>query len=164
MRHALTVALQGYEGALVVVSHDRFLLQSVADKLLRVHDGSAGPYDGDLDDYANWLAERRRRMDEPEPMPAGPNRKDQRRAEAEKRRQLQPLKKQLVQLEAKLEQLGAEKSRLDLMLADNTLYSASEKDKLKALLLDQARLQQQLVDTESAWLQACETLETASRD
>jgi ATP-binding cassette subfamily F protein 3 len=164
MRHALTVALQGYEGALVVVSHDRFLLQSVADKLLRVHDGSAGPYDGDLEDYANWLAERRRRMDEPEPMPAGPTRKDQRRAEAEKRRRLQPLKKQLGQLEAQLEQLGAEKSRLDLMLADNTLYSASEKDKLKALLLDQARLQQQLVDTESAWLQACEALETASRD
>jgi len=164
MRHALTVALQGYEGALVVVSHDRFLLQSVADRLLRVYDGLAEPYDGDLEDYANWLAERRRRAEEPATTEISPNRKDQRRAEAEKRRQLQPLKKELVQLEARLERLGTEKSRLDLLLADNALYNAPEKDKLKALLLDQARLQQDLAATESAWLQACEALEAASRD
>jgi len=164
MRHALTVALQGYEGALVVVSHDRFLLQSVTDKLLRVYDGLAETYEGDLDDYASWLADRRRRTEEPATAATSPTRKDQRRAEAEKRRQLQPLKKELAQHEARLEQLGAELSRLDQILTDNSLYNASEKDRLRALLLDQARLRQQLADTECAWLQACEALETASRD
>jgi ATP-binding cassette subfamily F protein 3 len=57
MRQALTVALQEYEGAVVLVSHDRHLLRTVADELYVVHGGRAEPFDGDLDDYAKWLAE-----------------------------------------------------------------------------------------------------------
>jgi ATP-binding cassette subfamily F protein 3 len=161
MRHALTLALQDFEGALVVVSHDRYLLQSVSDRLLLVADGLARPFDGDLDDYANWLAGRRARDEAV--AAAGPSRKDQRRLDAEKRRQLQPLKSKLKELETRLEQLGQEKARLDRELADSTLYDAVQKDRLRGLLVDQGRVQQQLASIESAWLEACEALEQASR-
>jgi len=164
MRHALTVALQEYEGALVVVSHDRYLLQTVTDRLLLVSGGSIQTFDGDLDDYAGWLASRDRPASAPDAAPdAAPSRRDQRRLDAEKRRQLQPLRGRLRELEAELERLGAEKTRLEQALADGALYQSLDKDRLKALLQDQGRVQQQLAAVEEAWLAASETLEQASQ-
>jgi ATP-binding cassette, subfamily F, member 3 len=168
MRHALALALQEFEGAMVVVSHDRYLLRSVTDRLVLVADGAAEAFDGDLDDeYPKWLAARRARQ-----LPASAsadttrpaiNRKDQRRQDADKRRQNQPLKNRLKTLELELERLGADKARINAALADSALYTDAEKTKLKALLLEQGRVLLTLAQTESAWLEACEALETADR-
>jgi ATP-binding cassette subfamily F protein 3 len=166
MRHALALALQEFEGAMVVVSHDRYLLRSVTDRLVLVTDGSAESFDGDLDeDYPQWLAARRTRQTEPDTEAARtvPNRKEQRRQDADKRRQLQPLRNRLKSLEKDLERLGDEKTRIGAALADNALYNSAEKEKLKALLQEQGRVQQALAQTEAAWLDACEALETADR-
>lgn len=166
MRHALALALQEYEGAMVVVSHDRYLLRSVTDRLVLVADGGAEPFDGDLDeDYPRWLAARRTRQTEPgsEAVRIAPNRKEQRRQDADKRRQLQPLRNRLKSLEQDLEHLGVEKTRIGAALADNALYNSAEKEKLKALLQEQGRVQQALAQTEAAWLEVCEALETANR-
>jgi ATP-binding cassette subfamily F protein 3 len=168
MRHALALALQEFDGAMVVVSHDRYLLRSVTDRLVLVADGKAETFDGDLDEeYPKWLAARRARQvpasaDADTARPAI-NRKDQRRQDADKRRQTQPLKNRLKTLEQGLERLGADKARINAALADSALYSGAEKDKLKALLLEQGRVQQALAQTEAAWLEACEALETADR-
>src|SRR5690606_11701472 len=94
MRHALTVALQEFGGAMVIVSHDRFLLRSVTDRWLLVADGSVQEYDGDLEEYRAWLADRRARQGE-RPDLAGKAggvqaRKDRKRAEAEQRQREQP--------------------------------------------------------------------------
>jgi len=163
MRQALGLALQEYSGALVLVSHDRFLLQSVADRLVLVADGNIREFDGDLDDYARWLSTRRAPESGTRPQAAAPSRKEQRRQDAEKRRELQPIRAQLKQLEAEMERLGAEKSRIDGLLADSTLYTDTARERLKTLLLDQGRLQQQLTAAETAWLAACEALELANQ-
>jgi ATP-binding cassette subfamily F protein 3 len=164
MRHALSLALQEYEGALVVVSHDRHLLETVSDRLILVSGGSARPFDGDLDDYARWLAARRASESTAEsPAPAAPSRRDRRRQDAEKRRQLQPLRARIKDLEAQLDRLGREKTRLDGELASDALYQPGAKDRLKLLLLDQGRVQQQLAVVEQAWLEASEALELASQ-
>ena len=165
MRHALTLALQEYAGAMVVVSHDRYLLRSVTDHLILVADGSAQPFDGDLDDYPKWLSARRLRPTEAarDAERTTPDRKAQRREDADRRRQLQPLRSRLKALEKELEQLGTEKTRIDALLADNSLYNSAEKDKLKALLKEQAGVQQALQKAEAGWLQTCEALETADR-
>jgi ATP-binding cassette subfamily F protein 3 len=168
MRHALALALQEFDGAMVVVSHDRYLLRSVTDRLVLVADGRAETFDGDLDnEYPKWLATRRARQTATPTIAdttrAAVNRKDQRRQDADKRRQTQPLKNRLKTLEQELERLGTEKARLNAALADSALYSGAEKDKLKALLQEQGRVQQALAETESAWLEACEALESADR-
>ena len=165
MRHALTLALQEYAGAMVVVSHDRYLLRSVTDHLILVADGSAQPFDGDLDDYPKWLSARRLRPTEAarDAERTTPDRKAQRREDADRRRQLQPLRSRLKALEKELEQLGTEKTRIDALLADNSLYNSAEKDKLKALLKEQAGVQQALQKAEAGWLQTCEALEAADR-
>jgi len=166
MRHALALALQEFEGAMVVVSHDRYLLRSVTDRLVLVVDGKAETFDGDLDEeYPKWLAARRARQASANAntAPAAINRKDQRRQDADKRRQTQPLKNRLKTLEQELERLGTDKVRINTALADGALYTSAEKDKLNALLLEQGRVQQALAQTEAAWLEACEALENADR-
>jgi len=166
MRHALALALQGFDGAMMTVSHDRYLLRSVTDRLVLVADGHAEAFDGDLDvDYPKWLVARRTRQTEPgtDAARTTPNRKELRRQDAEKRRQLQPHRNRLKSLEQDLERLGAEKTRIGAALADNALYNSAEKEKLKALLQEQGRVQQALAQTEAAWLEACEALETADR-
>jgi ATP-binding cassette, subfamily F, member 3 len=163
MRHALTVALQDYEGALVVVSHDRYLLRSVTDRLVVVADGRVQPFDGDLDDYPAWLAARRSQAARPaEPEPAGVNRRDQRRQDAERRRQLQPLKKRVQTLETEVTHLSSQLAALRDSLADPALYDGGQKDRLTQLLKEQGRIQQALNEAENAWLEASEAFETAS--
>jgi len=167
MRHALALALQEFEGAMVVVSHDRYLLRSVTDRLVLVADGRAEAFDGDLDEeYPKWLTARRARQvtasENTDTTPAV-NRKEQRRQDADKRRQNQPLKNRLKKLEQELERLAADKARINTALADSALYSGAEKDKLKALLLEQGRVQLALGQAEADWMEACEALETADR-
>ncbi len=160
-RDALNLALQDYQGAMVLVSHDRYLLRTVADDFWLVADGNADAFAGDLDDYRQWLSDRRARLEGSTETKAV-SRKDRRRLDAERRRTLKPLREALEQAEAVLEKLSSEKKRLEIQLADPALYESDSKAALHALLLEKAGIDRQLADAESAWLAASEALESAS--
>jgi ATP-binding cassette subfamily F protein 3 len=165
MRHALSLALQEYEGALVVVSHDRHLLRSVTDSLLLVDSGRVSAFDGDLEDYRRWLGEQQREETSRE-AGTGDNsaaaRKERRRQEAELRQRLQPLRKELQTLEKRLDALQEKKGQLEQQLAEPELYAEAKKSELKTLLQEKGCLDQELAETEEQWLSLSEELEEAS--
>jgi ATP-binding cassette, subfamily F, member 3 len=152
MRHALTLALQEYEGAIVLVSHDRHLLRTTADSLWLVANGGVQPFDGDLDDYRDWLRQRDAGVGAAEPV--GTTRKQQKRDEAEARNQRYAQKRPLAQRLAKLERLMADLERerlpLGLWLADPESYA--DKEKLQPALLREAALRLKLERAEEEWL------------
>ncbi len=167
MRHALSVALQDFQGAMVVVSHDRHLLRSVTDQLLLVAEGKVQPFDGDLDDYRNWLTEQKKidnKSQEPESAAnAVPSvsRKDQRKLDAERRQKFKPLYDALKKAESQVEKLLAQQKQLEAQLADPALYADTEKNRLKQLIESKAQLAKDLEQAEMAWLDAEEQLENA---
>jgi ATP-binding cassette subfamily F protein 3 len=162
MRDALTLALQEFGGALVLVSHDRHLLRSLADRFLLVADGRVVPFDGDLDDYRAWLAQDRRSADQAVERNR-PERRVQRRLEAETRQRLaarrKPLEQRLAELEGRLASLQAEKTRLEAELADPTLYNTTVKERLRVALERQGRIAQELAAAEEMWMEVAEALE-----
>ena len=166
MRHALTLALQEYQGAMVLVSHDRHLLRTTTDEFLLVEGARARPFAGDLEDYRQWLAERNRALQAPRDRgEAGQAaaRKDRKRQEAEKRNQLaqrrRPLERRLKELERALEKLEGEARELQAALAQPDIYDESAKGRLKELLLRQSRVAGDLEYTEEQWLKLQEQLE-----
>jgi len=163
MRLALTMALQDFEGALVVVSHDRHLLRTVADDLWLVSDGKAQVFDGDLDDYRQWLLSKDK-PDKTEDVALAPNtKKEDRRAAAEARQRLQPLRNIVKKAEQDMTALQKVIGGVEQQLADNSLYEAAEKERLKALLAEQAAAKSELELVEMAWLEATEALESAAQ-
>ncbi len=169
MRHALTQALQGFAGAVVVVSHDRHLLAATAERYWLVADGGVRDFDGDLDDYHAWLAERRRAGARDRSVEAGAagrdadGRKAQRRRQAEQRAALKPLRERAAQLLDQIEALDAELGELEERLADPALYSEAQGEALSELLQRQGQLQRQRDSLEAAWVEAEEAVEAASR-
>ncbi|CZX41368.1 TPA: ABC transporter ATP-binding protein [Enterobacter cloacae] len=164
MRQALTEALIEFEGALVVVSHDRHLIRSTTDDLYLVHDGKVEPFDGDLEDYQQWLTDEQKQENQPEE-PAKENansaqaRKDQKRREAELRTQTQPLRKEIARLEKEMEKLNATLAAVEEKLGDSELYDQSRKAELTDCLQTQAKTKSSLEECEMAWLDAQEQLE-----
>ena len=161
-REALTVALSSYEGALILVSHDRHLLRATANQLWLVHDGRVGPFDGDLDDYtALVLASRRERPDTDER--TGRPRREQRQQEAADRQRLasarKPLQNKLQKLEAELAKVTDELRELDARLADPAFYHAGADDEVATVLKRRGELAQQVDALESRWLKLQEELE-----
>ncbi len=166
MRHALTQALQEFEGAMVIVSHDRHLLRTTTDQLLLVVDRKVDEFSGSLDDYPRWLAERRT-PDEDKPAAGAHSagaRKDRKRLEAEQRKRLQPLREQLDKLESALEHLTARRAALESELAQPEIYEEGQKERLKTLLAEKAQVDQALSRTEEDWLAAGEALEAAQQE
>lgn len=162
IRHALSLALQEFEGTLVLVSHDRHLLRVTSDQLLLVDAGTVATFAGDLDDYPAWLARRQTRRDSsPTQAPSqdGTSRKAQRRAKAEQRRNLQPLRRHLEALETRLADLEARRSELERELALPLLYEPASKPRLLSLMAQKQRLDAAFEETETAWLEAGEALE-----
>ncbi|WP_454889906.1 ABC transporter ATP-binding protein [Serratia quinivorans] len=165
MRQALTEALIDFEGALVVVSHDRHLLRSTTDDLYLVHDGQVEVFDGDLDDYQQWLVDLQRQENQQDAPDKENNansaqaRKDQKRREAEFRSQTQPLRKQIAKLEQQMEKLSAELAAVEEKLADSALYDISRKADLTLCLQQQNQAKSALEETEMTWLDAQEQLE-----
>ncbi len=169
MRHALSQALQEYEGAMVLISHDRHLLRITCDQLLLVHGGAVTEFKSDLDEYPRWLADSRARegvTDEPVAAKAhgADARKARKRQQAEQRRQLQPLRKQLQAAEQQVTELTAEQQKLEQRLAEPELYSDENKEQLKRLVSEKSQLDRALNEAEEAWLQAGEALETAEEN
>ncbi len=164
MRQALTEALIDFEGALVVVSHDRHLLRSTTDDLYLVHDGKVEAFDGDLEDYQQWLSDLQKQGNQPEDavkdnVNSAQARKDQKRREAELRTQTQPLRKQITQLEKQMEKLNAELAQVEEKLADSAIYEQSRKAEMTECLQTQVKVKSALEECEMAWLDAQEQLE-----
>ncbi len=163
MRLALTMALQEFSGAVLVVSHDRHLLKSTTDEFLLVADGRVQEFDGDLEDYARWLVDYRLRNAPVSNTPLNVDKTDkkaQRQQAAALRQQLAPHKKQADKLERDLGLLHEKLAKVEAALADSANYEAANKDKLRDLLAEQARLKVSESELEEAWMESLELLES----
>jgi ATP-binding cassette subfamily F protein 3 len=166
MRHALTRALAGYEGSLVLVSHDRALLRTVCDGFLLVADGRAVEFDGDVEDYLEWMATRRAR-DRSSPDPASGSdreaRRSQREAAATERQERlmrrRPLVKESNEIERRIAALEAEKLMLEKRLGDVAFYSGPL-DEVQAATRRCTDLAQLLEEAENRWLEVQAELES----
>jgi len=180
-REALTMALAQFEGTLVVVSHDRHLLRATTDQFIIVADGKLQPFDGDLDDYKEWLfqtklgkgtevlpaASRDAKATAPAVAAASivppADRKEQKRLEAEERQRLAALKKpienRIKRLEEQMAKLNTKKAEIDARLLEPSIYEADKKDELKNLVADQAFCVRDLGTLENEWLELQEQLE-----
>ncbi|HEX9180121.1 MAG TPA: ABC transporter, partial [Burkholderiales bacterium] len=158
-----TEALQDYEGAMVVVSHDRHLLRTTVEKLLLVADGRVQPFDGDLDDYRDWLATNRSAEETEAAAKGEPSRKDQRRQEAESRNRAnamrRPLRSRIEALEKRMAALNEEKARLDALFASGDAYSDANRERLLVATRRQGEIAVELAAAEEDWLAAQEELE-----
>jgi ATP-binding cassette subfamily F protein 3 len=168
MREALAEALQDYEGALVVVAHDRHLLRATTDALWLVADGRVEPFDGDLDDYRDWVLERSRRAVDGGDAGVSGNRKAQKRAEAEARQrsyaQRKPLTDKLAKIEREMAALNTQRKSVEDWLASPSAYAEEQKETLKERIAQQGDLAWQLARLETQWLEISEALEKVASE
>ena len=164
MRHALTMALQGYQGALVVISHDRHLLRNTVDEFFLVAEGAVREFDGDLNDYQKWLKNYSRITEvvEPAVIEAPVDKKLSRQESAEKRKKRDPITKQIKQIEAKIEKLQKSISDIEATLSDGNIYTEDNKLQLKDVLAKQTEVKKNLSDHEEQWLEFQDQLEMLS--
>jgi ATP-binding cassette, subfamily F, member 3 len=163
MRHALLVALQEFPGAVIVVSHDRTLLRGACDNFLLVANGSVTQFDGDLDDYAAWLAKSGRARAIPDSATtAAPSRQEQRRLDAEARNRLTPLRNEQKRIEGQLEKLGGERARLEAALADPETYTTKPPEEGRRLTSRHAEVVREIGTLEERWLEVMSELEERS--
>lgn len=167
MRQALTLALQTFEGAMVIVSHDRYLLRATTDDLYLVDNQKVEPFDGDLNDYYKWLTEQQkqeRRETQPKSSESttqnsAASRKDLKRRQAEIRKQTAPLRKHIQKLEKQMDDLNQQLEQSELQLGDMSLYDPENKAKLTQVLSTQANAKSELETTELEWMDTQEELE-----
>ncbi|MGH8385676.1 MAG: ATP-binding cassette domain-containing protein [Pseudomonas sp.] len=163
MRLALTMALQEFSGAVLVVSHDRHLLKSTTDNFFLVADGKVEEFDGDLEDYTRWLVDYRQRNAPVSSTPVNPDKTDkkaQRQAAAALRQQLAPHKREADKLETELGKLHEKLAKIDTSLGDSDIYEPARKNDLRDLLAEQAKLKVREAEVEEAWMEALELLES----
>jgi ATP-binding cassette subfamily F protein 3 len=165
MRHALTLAIQEYHGALVIVSHERHLLRACCDDFMLVADGQAQSFDGDLEDYAEWLRQWRSQQEvkpapKAEPKKAAAEAKPVAAATPQKGTAInKEARKAFEKAEKQLTELQKQHKALEEKLADSALYTAGRKAELDAALTEKAALETRLQEVEEAWLQASAALE-----
>ena len=179
MREALSLALSTYKGALILVSHDRHLLETIADKLWLIHDGECSVFDGDLDDYQNFLNQKNKEYKEQlsqsnnaqklsaslsnEAKSQSYKSKEQKKLEAQKRQALRPLKLEIEKLEKSMEKLKKEIATIDETMADPTLYQ-NDSNKVQELSIKRAQLSDELDENEMLWLEKQDELEKAMQE
>jgi ATPase subunit of ABC transporter with duplicated ATPase domains len=167
MRQALEQALQGFAGAVVLVAHDRHLIDATCDTLLRVHDGRLDVFDGDLDDYARWL---RSTLSQPRSSTdisataAKTSARRKRQDAAERRAREKPLRNALKKVERDMGKLQSTLAWLDEKLADPGLYEASKSAELTRLNAERGRAAKTLEALETEWLETGEALESLAQD
>lgn len=163
MRHALVMALQSFDGAMVTVSHDRHLLKNTADEFYLVDSGEVRQFGYDLDAYYQWLTkanqEQKQTQVEPDKANSSANRKEQKRKEAEFRKHVQPLKKAIDKLEKQLDTLAPKLADIESQLSDNSVYEEQHKERLKQLLAQQSDYAQQQEAAEEQLLEHMDELE-----
>ena len=171
-REALVMAINEYDGAFILISHDRHLVETCADRLWLVADGTVAPYEGDLDDYRKWLLDPARRArpiapdeeeaeDAPAPAPRpSHDKKEARRLAAKKREQFAPLKKKAQAAEKEIERCQAEVAKIDARLAEPGLFDR-DPDKANELAKARADALRAVDAAEEAWLEASSAYEEA---
>jgi len=169
MREALTLALQSFPGAILIVSHDRHLLKATVDEYWLVDQAQVAAFDGDLDDYHRYLQERDQQAAAPDDKApedttvtsTSVNRKEQKRLEAERRQRLAPLRKKQQAAEKQMEKWQQQLDEIEQRLSDTGLYDDSRKEELKTLLGQQADAKSSLEDVEMEWMELTEAMEAA---
>ena len=160
MRHALSASLQEFSGAMIIVSHDRHLLRTITDQFLLVSSGKITPFDGDLDDYADWVKNQAKENDTTPSSDKSVNaRKEQKQQQANNRQQQKPLRDALRKAEKQLDKLQEKQQQLEAKLADSDLYHQDKKQQLADIIKEKSSIDEQLAKTEEAWLTAQEALE-----
>ncbi|MEQ8691255.1 MAG: ABC transporter ATP-binding protein, partial [Pseudomonadales bacterium] len=162
MRDALALALQDYEGAVVIVSHDRTLLEKTVDELWLIADGGLQTFDGDLADYAftrssNNLTSNRKKG-------AENDRRQQRQVRASQRENLKAKQKEVRKLESDMQQQSASLSAIEVQLADKETYTSLPAEELDELLRQAGKLRAKLERTEARWLTLAEELEQSKSE
>lgn len=179
MREALSLALSTYKGALILVSHDRHLLEAIADKLWLIDDGNVSEFNGDLNDYQEFLNKKNREYKEKlnEKTQKQPNQnlvsekakaqtyktKEQKKLEAQKRQSLRPLKLEIEKLEKQMDKIKKSLADIDTTLSDLELYS-KEPEKVEILSIERAKLSDELDECEITWIEKQDELEKAMKE
>ncbi len=163
MRHAMEVALQGFDGAVILVSHDRHMLRNTVEELLLVHDGRVESYSDDLNAYEKWVLASYSASEVPPPSPENSqtegNRREKRQQAAAERARLRPLTQKLARVENEMEALEQVLAELEQALATPDIYEPAEKAALADLLQRQAQARQKAQELEESWLEIQEALE-----
>lgn len=162
MRHAMEVALQAYEGAVLLVSHDRHMLRNTVEELLLVRDGQVEPYSDDLEGYEKWILAGLRSAAQPAEAARDTSRKERRQQAAAARDRLRPLQKKIASLETAIGKNEKALESVRASLADTDLYAADRKDELADLLRREGELKQETEALEEDWLNCQEELEAIS--
>jgi ATP-binding cassette subfamily F protein 3 len=169
MRLAIGQALQNFQGAMVIVSHDRHLLRITTDELWLVHQQRVVAFDGDLDAYPAWLSAQKREMSCRSQAASysdhsSVSRKARKRLEAEQRKRLQPLKQALGKTEKQMEELQQKQKDMEILMSDSSLYDETRKVELKQWLSEKSTVDQQLNDCEERWLEIIEQIEAVQSE
>jgi ATP-binding cassette subfamily F protein 3 len=158
-REALVQALNEYSGAVVLVSHDRHMIELTADRLVLVHDGTAQEYDGSLEDYTTLILQKDNGRAASAPKA---NRKDERRAAAAAREKSKALRTEAKAAEAEIQKLAAQRSAVDQAMFDPSTASAGLSGlTMTQLMKRRAEIEAQLAKAEARWLNASEAVESA---
>jgi ATP-binding cassette subfamily F protein 3 len=164
MREALAQALQDFEGTLIVVAHDRHLLEAATDQWWLVADGKVAAFDGNLDDYREWSRQYRVRGSKSEGTGTGADRKAQKRSEAESRQKLadakKPFEKKIQAIERELAKLQPEKASLDAWLASNEAYEEAMRAELAERSKRHGEVAARIAQLEEDWLWTSAAMET----
>ncbi|TQV72149.1 ATP-binding cassette domain-containing protein [Aliikangiella marina] len=163
MREALALALQDYDGAVLLVAHDKNLMESVVDEFWLVNDGKVNPFNGDLQDYQKWLNENRwgaaAKADVKEKNNSAQAKKEQKRLQAELRQQKAPLTNRLKKVDLLITKLQNESQALEELLADNELYNDANKEKMTQTVDRSNQVKMELEQLEEEWLDLSEKIE-----
>ncbi len=160
-REELLMALNDFEGAVILVSHDRRLIEATMDRLLLVADGRVEPFEGDLDDYRRFLLSGENAPTRREEAPKI-NKEDARREAALKRQSLRPLKEKIELVESQIAELNKEIAKYDKTLADPLLFS-QDRAKATAVSKKRAEAQRKLDAAEARWLAVSEEYDRAEK-
>ena len=163
MRHAMEVALQAYEGALVLVSHDRHMLRNTAEELLLVHDGQVEEYTEDLEGYERWILSSYRQTEKRDAGTTDTSRKEKRQQAATLREKLKPLQKQLNKTEADMSKVSLAMHDVRTQLENNDLYTEDHRQTLADLLKREGELKVRAAELDDIWLDQQQVLEELSQ-
>jgi ATP-binding cassette subfamily F protein 3 len=161
MRHALVMALQNFGGAIILIAHDRFLLESCVDEFYLVANGQVSNFNGDIDDYQQWLNEDKKQAvsNNKITVDKGMDKKQLRQQQAELRKKSAPLRKEADKLEKKINQWQNELTQVEELLSDSDIYQAKRKSELTIQLKLQASLKGKVEENEMLWLELAEKIE-----
>lgn len=165
MRQALVMALQEFSGAIILIAHDRFLLESCVDEFYLVANGTVTDFSGDIDDYQQWLNDDKKltvsaaKNTSALAMDKGPDKKQLRQQQAQLRQKAAPLKKQADKLEKNIHAWQEQLAKVEEILSDSDIYQSEHKAELTKQLKRQAELKENIEENEMLWLELAEEIE-----